>query len=266
MTPLIVLIDIDGTLIGDISTQVLEWEIISQIDKRKLKQYKSNVQVYLSNGLIRPHFSDFINSIKSRYSHVEFFVYTASDDKWANFLVPCIEKTLNISINRPIFSRKHCILQSGVLCKSFARVAPFITTRLKKVYTGLQQKTVLKNMFIVDNNNVLIDNRKYCIQCKTYEWSDVYDVLKLVNVGEDNFIKLGNILNRYGIIETIGTRYESLLSQYYSYLAKQYKTIPHIRKQDEDTFWLDITAATINALRKGLDRDQIVKYIVQKLS
>lgn len=271
MYPIVVLLDIDGTIIGDITTQVLEWEITSELNPGKLKQLKIKIKEHLQGGLVRPHFADFITSIKARHDNVEFFVYTASDDKWANFLIPCIEQALSISISRPIFSRKHCIMNSGTLYKSFSKVAPLIHTKLKKKYGNLQVKHILKNMMIIDNNNVLIDNRKFCIHCSTYEWLDVYDVCRLLEIKQNNFELLGRALKRYSYIDSVPHKLELLYSLYYTSLGKQFKTYSTLKhelqeQRDKDTFWLQISTYMLNALRKNYDRDSIVKYIVQKIS
>ena len=96
--PIVVLLDLDKTLIGDVSPQVEEYSIINNINvelqtlgQKKIPYNKKKLENELRNGIIRPYLQKFINLLKT-YENVEVFIYTASDDKWAKTIIPVIDK------------------------------------------------------------------------------------------------------------------------------------------------------------------------------
>ena len=264
--PIVIVLDIDGTIVGDVTYQVCEWELLHHLQPSRLKQFKQTLMRDLGNGLIRPHFADFATSLKSYHEHVELFIYTASDDKWAQFLVPCIEQVTGITFNKPIFSRKHCIPSSGSINKSLNDIAKTIHGRLKKKYGQYMppQKMLLKNMCIIDNNNVLTDAHHKCVLCPTYSYIHPYDVLK--HLEEDLIEKehkfVAKLLSSYGIITRQHDTTTTMLSDYYSHLGRAYKASTS-RQNANDEFWHQITQRILSAIKKGYTKDAFVKYISQ---
>ena len=110
-TPYILLIDLDGTIQGDITPQLKEYNLIKSL-KLNISAKKSHKNDYIK-GLMRPHFADFIKLIKRKYlNNVELFIYTASHKTWAHYIVPIIESIIGFKFNRPIFTREHCFIKS----------------------------------------------------------------------------------------------------------------------------------------------------------
>ena len=113
-TPVVFLLDLDGTLQGDIHPQLIEYELIRILNNNKKQQIKYNLSKLskdYNDGLLRPHLKDSLLSMKKKHSNIEFFVYTASSDNWAHFIIPQIEKILfgkKQIINKPYFTRSHC--------------------------------------------------------------------------------------------------------------------------------------------------------------
>ena len=123
-------------------------------------------------------------------------------------------------------------------------------------------KTLLKNMFIIDNNNVLTDCQSKCVLCPTYSYIYPYDLMKQIDeaVLKKNFGVIVKLLNNYGIISRQHDTAYAFLADYYSHLARAYKgaataTVP------QDNFWVLIMHKALNGIKKGYNRDTFVKYI-----
>ena len=185
-------LDIDGTMIGDITPQICEWVILKNLGlKSKMAQYRKNLIAQLHSGLLRPGLADFLDFLKSKYGHIELFVYTAADPVWAATIVPCIEEVTGIRFNRPLFTRTHC--EGQKMLKSLNRVMPVAAKACSLSSSSSREKGKDKKkkekMKRIENNVVLIDNSPVLkenemnkwIVCPTYGYVDHYDVLRSLN-------------------------------------------------------------------------------------
>jgi hypothetical protein len=177
-SPLVILLDIDGTLIGDITPQVCLYEIKKRCNKvpMNVKHLHSNLQ----EGIIRPHFKKFFHDLRAH--GVEFFIYTSSEKKWAEYIVKQIESVTDTKFNRPLFTRNNCKLINGDYKKSIASVTPAIIKTLKKKYNNITPAS-LKNMIMaIDNNNVYerVDYQNLLL-CPTYRYKIPENIPALIS-------------------------------------------------------------------------------------
>jgi hypothetical protein len=254
MAGLICVLDIDGTIIGDVTSQVMEWEILSKFDKSKLRMFRLQLISHLRNGLLRPFLADFIHKLK-KIGTENIYVYTASDDSWAQMIVPCIESAAGVKFNRPIFSRKHCIVNAGSMQKSLKLISD-------KILRGRGKGAdIYKNIFLIDNNSVLIhDERKLGVLCPTYNVAIPTDVLKNIDqtVFTNNCTQILKIIQRYGFCLHNETSSYMILSKYYDYYAGVLKNHARTYKGEQsDTYWLDIG----NHISKNDSRNSLVKSL-----
>lgn len=240
--PFFYFFDIDGTMVGEVLPIVVEWEILTKYDKGKIPQFRKNVITQLQNGLLRPHLATFIDSIKSRSDVCKFFVYTASESKWAHFLIGCIESFIGLKFERPLFTRNHCLGSRDYYQKSLHKVGAVV---LKKKGMGGTLKDFVSKAVLIDNNKVLIDS-KNIIQCPTYPYKDTYDVLRLVSesVLHDNFIEIASILMSYGFYPRLDApktySYHVFKSLYFSHIGSQIKDNIKSLRLIKDDFWLKL--------------------------
>uniref|UniRef100_A0A6C0CU02 FCP1 homology domain-containing protein n=1 Tax=viral metagenome TaxID=1070528 RepID=A0A6C0CU02_9ZZZZ len=189
--PFIILLDLDHTIQGNIQPQLDEYNFISYLNdktKSKLKQNRDQLKRDFMKGLLRPQFRTFINKMRSRFPNVEFFVYTASDDDWAKYIIKVIEEASTIRFNKRIFSRSDCIFdqKSGHFMKSLNKLKPELFKILKSKYK-LSNMDSLKHILLIDNNYVLYDNEsKSLIKCPSYTSTIRVDMLRSLPV---SFIK-----------------------------------------------------------------------------
>ena len=276
MTPYVVLIDLDGTIVGNVSCLVGEWLLLQEKDKRKIRLYKNFVLKQLQNGIIRPNFADFCAMTSKHLSNVEYFVYTASGTSWANFLIPCIEEVCGIRFQRPIFTRKFCILKNGDYRKSIEDVLPEILKRLKKQYPDLKNISQLQDMVcLIDNNEVLGKNEKHkLIKCPTYDFIDYYDVFTRFNIDliekDTDCTSVAKNLMQYGLFPNSSKSNiprNVFKYQYYYQLCQNIKNaILHEQSNvnsspTTDKFWL-ILAHIITHMSSSLKFD---KRTIQKI-
>lgn len=126
--PLVLLLDMDGTLIGNTHLQLCRHDLCATLKQRYDKRL---IAQELKDGLIRPHLDVFLKSAKSRYPNLEIFVYTAAERKWATMLIKLIEREVGVRFNTPILAREQCYIEGGAMLKSLEKVAPIILKKLK---------------------------------------------------------------------------------------------------------------------------------------
>jgi hypothetical protein len=267
--PLIVLIDLDGTIVGDIGPQLCEWEILHAFEQKKLRQYRENLRTQLLNGVIRPHLTDFLDLMKHKYHNVEFYVYTASEQKWANYLIGTIEQVINMKFNRPIFCRHHCILQKNSYKKSPKSLLPMIYRKLREQYNLESYKQFEHNVVMIDNNNVLLKNEdKRLILCSTYDYAQVYDVCRLLDEStmRNRYLDIVKILERYAMFPIIQNHnnysYEVFRALFFENIASMIKV--QVRNSYNDTFWM-VLGNIIAKNNPVVFKDSVIKYINEKL-
>jgi hypothetical protein len=278
MLPLVICIDLDGTIVGDVTPIIVEWELLhSQKNNAKLmKDYKDFVIKKLCEGLIRPQFSDFHSCVKRSYPHAEIYVYTASETKWAVFLISCIEKAINIKFNQPIFTRDNCIIESGEYKKSLECVANVVKTKLKKTYPELKKPSQLKDRIIlIDNNDVLIEKeRNKGLRCSTYDFKyyhDVFSRINLENTYQDKDCReVAVCLNKYGMFPSLKDTSKFLtfhMFRYYYYLrlCENLKKLDNQKSPRNDKFWHIITEILCHKKINMFDNDTL-KKIQKKIS
>jgi hypothetical protein len=243
-TPTLIIIDLDGTIIGDITPQIISFELVKTLRRSSLK-YPFDVKDFkqkLKSGLLRPHFESFIKGLNSTVPNVEFFVYTASEKIWAEFVIKNIESIIGFKFNRPIFSRNFCVSQDREYRKANQYVMPSISKCLKKKYGKVfDKKDLAKNMLIIDNNNVyhLHDQRNLLI-CPTYNYRVPENVAG--NIKQELFKAnsgvINNILRKYVPISNTHD-YISFQKEFYSYYL-QYLTLvlKSNVKYVNDKFWV----------------------------
>lgn len=246
--PILFILDLDGTIIGNCEYQVLLYDIMNNVRKISSAKFKKKIiENYKSKfKLTRPYFKYFYNSMKELYPNCLIYIYTASTKEWANFEILAIEKSNNIKFDRPIFARDFCISDSyGNYKKSINKIIPIIRKKNKDVD--------LSNMLIIDNNRVFIDYTNNFVLCNTYDFilfQDVCDLISsqnkfLLNELEtehvlSEFVKSGKVNKFYN--ENSMSDNSKFLELKYKWLYKKHKDINrHNKRYLHDKFWKDIT-------------------------
>lgn len=278
--PYIILIDLDGTMVGDVSCYIAEWELFHTFtekkDMKKWKDFKSFIIKKLCDGILRPYLADFHASLKKNFHFIEFYVYTASETQWANFLVSCIEEAIHIKFSRPIFTRDNCQIYINEYKKSIECVMPYIFTRLKKLYPDLRKISQLKNKIVLIDNNQVLDKKEQgkLIQCPTYEYVEYYDVFCRLNV--ESFLsshipithKLGEQLKKYGLFPRKNFEYNipAHVFRYYYYgqLCDNIRRTSQQKSPQKDTFWINLMEEMCKRKPKDFDTSTL-KKIEKKL-
>lgn len=266
--PIIYILDLDGTIIGDISPQVMVYDIFQEIKTAdpKVSINLRDLHYNLKAGIIRPSFLDFVNHIKRFQPNAEFYIYTASQPKWADFIVKNIERALKIKFNRPIFTRKDCISINGEISKSLYKIKSKLKASLKRKYpnTDLNQLLTVDNILIVDNNRVFpnsFDNKRL-VHCSTYMYRVPENIPAIF--GPHIFNKHSHafytVFSRYQYHIPVTTSYLKFQRIFYQSYMKELDRLdrPH------DKFWETLKDVII---KKGINSfsENSVKFINSRL-
>lgn len=276
VSPLVVVLDVDGTIIGDITPQIVLYEISNAIKASggQMSYKFKDLPSKLNNGIIRPYFAKFIKKTKETIPNIEFFIYTASEKQWATFIVKQIESAIGTKFNKPLFTRLNCIQSNNDIKKAIKNIKPAIFKALKKKY-GLQNINELNNrILVVDNRSDVYGNSydsQYHVICPTYDY--VYPENIPAFFTADEFKKHGSVVG--GILErTYGmkpvTNYLLFQEQFYFQYAKM---LAKIREQNRnyinDTFYSRLYKVFLHVfITKGYEKFNInmVKFFNKQLS
>lgn len=260
--PLIMLIDLDGTLQGNISPQLVEYDLINRINSiitsksSNIKYSLKNIYSDFTTGLLRPFVQEALVSMKRTHPNIEFYIYTASSDEWAHFILNQITKLFfgkkNI-INKPFFTRKH-LTEYGI--KSIAKVRPIIVHNLRKKYPNAK----FNQIYLIDNNFVLSPTEmNRLIYCPTYDFKVVINPLRLLT--EDVKNKFYNSISEYLLKEPSKNTIE-LYKKFYKNAFKELELAEkNNKKYINDNYWQSF--ALIVNKNKINSPENISKMIIQ---
>jgi|694.fasta_scaffold05438_20 hypothetical protein len=252
---IVFILDLDGTIIGDCIYQCEIYKIYMILAKLGIKIKINEILENCYNEkskLIRPYFSLFINKMNEYYKNPQFYIYTASEKKWALKEIGIIEKNLNIKFNRPIFTRNDCINVKEHYKKS-------IETIKKRI------KVDEPEIIIIDDNDVYIDNNSKLIKCKNYNYKyfcnywDYIPIEKIKNKIVLNYLSTLINSNRLNPLYQLITNKNKL--EYYKWLYDKCSEITKSNKKyKKDKFWLDLTKIIINNNIININ-DNSIKFI-----
>jgi hypothetical protein len=264
--PLVVLIDLDGTIIGDITPQIISYEVAKVLKKvhAKYSYDMHDLKTKLKNGLVRPYFEAFIKGLQSNNPNVEFFIYTASEKTWAEFIIKQIEQALGIKFNRPILSRSFCINQDKEYKKSLSLVMPTLLKTFKKKYTiPYSKRDLLSNILMIDNNNVYQHNdQKHLLLCPTYNYRIPENIVANIKLDtfKSNHSLLHSILKKYMSLSNTND-FLTFQKEFYTYYVNYLSSITKSNlRHTNDKFWLHLKDIIISQNIKVFD-EKNVRYI-----
>jgi hypothetical protein len=246
--PYIFIIDLDGTIIGNCSYQCDIYnimELIKTYDKKNLNKYKILCEKSLNESynekslLIRPHFFHFIQAMKKLYPVSYFYVYTASEKKWANKEISIIEKNNNFKFDRPLLTRDNCIIdKDGSIKKSINKILPLIKKNIKFSSTF----DIKKHLLIIDNNPTFIDYKDNLLICPTYNYVK-FNNLKDVVPDDISCANVKNYISKLTKEQRMCRNYNNpeCLEKIYKWLYKKCKKINKYNlRYVNDNFWKDL--------------------------
>ena len=237
MNDYVFIIDLDGTIIGDCIYQAEIYKISLILNKLKIKIKINEIleDCYKEKTkLIRPYFKLFLEKMREIYPSSHFYIYTASEKKWAEKELMIIEKVLNFKFNRPIFTRNDCIIY-----KREDKID------LKKSIEGIKKKIKLKNaeILIIDDNDVYIDNNDKLLKCGYYNYKyfcnywDYIPINKIKNKIVLNYFT--TLINNNRLNPNFHKKTMRQQLEYYNWLYEKCNEINRgNRKCKNDDFWL----------------------------
>lgn len=279
--PLVLFLDLDGTVVGDVMHIIAEKEIVTQFCTSVAvhKQMKASHVSRMRYGVIRPRLDSFLRRVEqcnkdpSRSRHIELFLYTAGEDSWAAYIVPVIEAALGFAFNRPIFARKYC--QPGQDCAYFKQLSPLlpqVVACLRRKGYSLTIASLVGRTALVDNNPSVIRtplDRVRLIPCKTYTFVLAFDVLRLLDIDilQTKYEQIARVLSSHemypsGEEKDAGTprSCRHFLRVYYSGLTSRLRKSTRAENGAEirDRFWVRLRGAMLSpSLVSSLDASHV---------
>ena len=208
-----IVLDIDGTIIGNIATQRTIYSLLSG-------KYE------ISKIPLRPHFLEFVKSVPK----AELFIYTASVPDWAETLISYIEKEYGITFNRPLFTRPNTIWTGNEYQKTLKNIMPVI----KNTMCNKHKEDF--NVLIVDNTNFYApEDLPFLITCPTYN-NTVRAYIKK-SITASTYIK-----NKTHMDKTLSLCLNSEIhpSSYEDFVRMLRNLNSFSFKNKNDTFWKDM--------------------------
>ena len=276
INPYVFVLDWDGSVAGDVSFQSQYYSIVAILKKHGVKpkvQHPIPHAFAPSSKLIRPGFTDWMQTLQKIYPEVYFFIYTASMKNWALQEIAWVEKLHDIKFARPIFTRDDCTTDSnGNMRKSLARIFPRIIKTISKSRTHPltieQRKTILdKNILIIDNNAVYTDRTDKLLLCPDYGYAVFENLLSLIPKESRKTPEIQQLiysLINAGYLCTLpGENDDGMyaLSNQYSWLAAKCKSLHELNKKyARDDFWKHLRKMIV-----GNKIDQYSASIIKQL-
>ena len=270
--PFIFIFDIDETIIGNITQQILEWQLLSIIDNSLISKF--DITEDLNNGMLRPNFKEFIDFINKKYKDVEIFVYTNSSFQWATYgIIPNIQKTINNKINKPYFTRNDSNSSQKLLGNLYDSIIEQLISKYPSLKLDKNKEFVFKNqlVFIDDIKDNLKDYPQKQILCPAYNYIDIYDIKnRLINKYDIKEAAFDNEIvfnffeeERLPFYNKKGSIYQQ--DKYFQELLE----LILLRKKEvlniEDTFFKSLITIMDEEKTMKLD-DNIIKNINEKLN
>ena len=278
--PIVMLIDLDHTLQGDIRPQIMEYELVRDINRNitngpKIRYHVANgLSKDFKDGLLRPYVGSSLRAIKKRHPNIEMFVYTASSHDWARYIVPQLEDVAfgGAFFNRPILTRNY-VQPNGM--KSIKAIRSAVDNSLKKKYGDAIARFAYP-IYLIDNNPLLdVHELKHLVQCPSYNYVHVIDPLRNISnrVINKHFLAIANY---FGVPARVRTDREASIRYIYTKLNRDLLFIDEhamtsadigVRnaKYLEDTYWKRVQGVIVNSNMKDADEIDRVFNMVRSL-
>lgn len=265
----IIFLDLDNTIVGDVSPIINEWLIVKELSPSSMKAFRANVALYLERGILRPGFPNFISTIRYNFPNCPIYIYTASESAWANLLVGCIEQFCEHKFNRPIFTRNNCVEEKNAYYKAPHKLIQKIYPKLHQQFPEVSLQHWKTNYLMIDNYNFFHKNDlNRIVLCPSYNYTEIYDYLKNIpeKVLAEKYNTVAKILRRNGMEVASTSSFNKFKYAYYKALANKIRdNEKYITHNNSDTFWYDITDYMINTKYFGsLKGIQTINSLLRK--
>lgn len=283
--PILFILDIDKTLIGDgsfiskLNTFAL---FINKSCKRNKINNSNNIckinsnfwKNNISSNFFRPFIKELINGIRKTYPNSEFFVYSTGISEYVNIIVNLLEKYIGeFKFNKPYFSREKAFIDSkNFYEKDINFYTKSIIKTLKNKYPSISDKIdeiLSERTIIIDDLNVWNNDYRH-IQIKPYDFNPIYEfdynLLKMIYENDYIYeycttkgllsIERGNNLNNFLFnyhIEMINKYKQNENNNNYNLndneFEKLLKIITNLNKKTGNLF----TKANLNMIKKKME-------------
>ena len=172
---LMVIFDLDSTLIGDISILSKQKTFLEKF--YNIQMNESDIIIALKNGLLRPYTKKLINLLVKH--NILIVVYTMSTKEWATFVINALQKYIGYNFVSGLFTREDCLLPSFPK-HAFKRIK-YVVHRMQKYGFPV----TYPNTILIDDNNVLAkDENSRKIHIVPYNFVSLDTISEYIEIKE----------------------------------------------------------------------------------
>lgn len=256
-TPLVIVFDLDGTLIGLVNLLVSGWLSVKDSNNNMTTPefQQALTQILKEDQVARPYIKDFMERLKAEFGNVEFFVYTASKKQWAEHIVFCLEKAFDIKFRRPIFNNEEHTYWGYKLIK---KILPDIQTDLITKYGVLSQNSIRERLVVFDDCPHVYDDvsdMKKIIRCPSYKTFGVVDIVE--HVPKETLKVSGYKSIAKNLTTTMNVKFEQKELETYKEFDKKWRLLyrvikENVEKHEEEpesrNYWKDFDLSHIHII------------------
>lgn len=195
--PVIFILDLDRTLIGDPSHILVYKTTIEFIKNAKLSGKISDdlappaelaaipswKDLFVPE-FYRPGLKAFLEEVQRQFQTAEFFIYSAGTKDYVADMIALLEKHMGVKMNRPLFSRTECptdeqnhftksvIAQFPKMIKALGRQEKYADINLDEYADEIMENRVI----FIDDIDFVWDRKEKLVKCPAYEYTPMFDV------------------------------------------------------------------------------------------
>ncbi len=235
--PIIFILDIDNTLIGN-SSEIIKYNdlltyiktacIRSKLDKDDSICIKKWTYKIVDN-FYRPYLNDFFTGLKEINKNIEFFVFSLGTFEYVKDMVSLIEDKLDgITINKPYFTREKSFINDKYsYVKDINVYESVIIDKLKNKYPNISKnsKKIFEERTIIIDDIAIWDDDYRHIKINPYEFYPIieYDIHLLEFIYKNDSL-YNYVINTKCLNIERGNTFQDFLMNYHIYMTNLYNT------------------------------------------
>ena len=203
--PWIIVFDLDGTLLGDVTAYACEYALLTNAGVR-LEPLKRAIVDAIDDGLVRPGFGALLDALAAVRDRAHFFAYTAAEGPWARLVCACLERRFGVRFEH-VFARAYCVKNGATfeLEKSVARVYPTVKKLMLARHGVVLPKDPVNHVVVIDNAPTFPPQEaaRMVLHCPSYTGAAAgHDVLRFLPPAtlRKSFADVAGTMMAYGML------------------------------------------------------------------
>jgi hypothetical protein len=270
--PIIFILDLDRTLIGDPKHILAYKNTIEFIKNAKLSGKISDEEIpsaelnaipnwreLFTPEMYRPGLKTFLEDVKKFFGTAEFFIYSAGTKEYVADIISILEKTLDVKFNRPLFSRTECptdeqnhytksiLTQFPKMIKALSKLEKYDAINLEEYTEEIMENRVV----FLDDIDFVWDRKEKLVKAPAYNYTPMFDVddrlLRMIFRTPiiQEYLRSSNANQTIYIHDKEAFNYDDYRMNYHIFMANIYReqSMTNRKAHDEDDFFARLVKA-----------------------